>query len=152
MLTSQSPTVATVGLCCSIWVKAIYIRETTSIHPFIHSFTQRLCGIFQHQALYLVFGKEINMYNTCPQCFRKSNTHLVVLAHWGVSDTHPGYQCDGGSRESHIIWSMKGWEHCHLQDAWSPLVFRAMSFLSWRPLVPETSSILWISDRQSLGL
>lgn len=39
-----------------------------------------------------------------------------------------------------------------LHEAWSPFVFRAMSFLSWRPLVPEISSILWISDKHSLGL
>ena len=39
-----------------------------------------------------------------------------------------------------------------LHEAWSPFVFRAMSFLSWRPLVPEISSILLISDKHSLGL
>lgn len=39
-----------------------------------------------------------------------------------------------------------------LHEAWSPLVFEAMSFLTCRSLVPVTSSILRISDMQSLEL
>lgn len=39
-----------------------------------------------------------------------------------------------------------------LHEAWSPFVLDAMSFLTCRSLVPVTSSILWISDIQSLEL
>lgn len=39
-----------------------------------------------------------------------------------------------------------------LHEAWSPFVLDAMSFLTCRCLVPVTSSILWISDMQSLEL
>lgn len=39
-----------------------------------------------------------------------------------------------------------------LQEAWSPLFRKAMSFFWLRSLVPVTSSIFLISDKQSLEL
>ena len=62
--------------CCSIWAKAICKRGD------IHSFIQCLCGIFQYQALCLIFGKEI----TCTTFFlsiSESLSHIVVFARWG---------------------------------------------------------------------